>query len=93
MTYYKGEDYDDLVKDGVVLVDFYADWCSPCKMLGAVLEELETDIKILKVNVDEYPELASRFKVMSIPHIIILLHNNNKTILVCFKKNFINKKP
>ena len=51
-----------------VLVDFYADWCGPCKMLGSVLETI-SDIEIIKVNVDEYPQLANRFKIMSIPHL------------------------
>ena len=71
MTYYKGENFDELVKSGITLVDFYADWCGPCKMLGSVLETIEdNDIKILKVNVDEYSDLANRFRIMSIPHLI-----------------------
>lgn len=72
MTYYNGEDFDSLIKEGVVLVDFYADWCGPCKMLSTVLEDInDKDIKIIKVNVDEYSDLASRFRIMSIPYIII----------------------
>ncbi len=71
MTYYKGENFDELVKSGITLVDFYADWCGPCKMLGSVLETIDdNDIKILKVNVDEYSDLANRFRIMSIPHLI-----------------------
>lgn len=71
MIYYKGENFDELVKNGIILVDFYADWCGPCKMLGSVLETIEdNDIKILKVNVDEYSDLANRFRIMSIPHLI-----------------------
>ena len=68
MTYYKGEDFDTLVSKGNFLIDFYADWCGPCKMLGSVLETI-SDIEIIKVNVDEYPQLANRFKIMSIPHL------------------------
>ena len=68
MTYYKGEDFDTLVSKGNFLIDFYADWCGPCKMLGSVLETIR-DIEIIKVNVDEYPELANKFKIMSIPHL------------------------
>lgn len=69
MKYYNGENLNELVKEGVHVVDFYADWCGPCKMLGTVLEEIE-DTSIIKVNVDNYPELASEYKVMSIPHLI-----------------------
>ena len=68
MTYYKGEDFDTLVSKGNFLIDFYADWCGPCKMLGSVLETI-CDIDIIKVNVDKYPQLANRFKIMSIPHL------------------------
>ncbi len=78
MTYYKGEDFDKLVSGGVILVDFYADWCGPCKMLGSVLETIEDKIKIIKVNVDEYSDLANRFKIMSIPH--IKFYKNGKEV-------------
>jgi thioredoxin 1 len=53
-----------------VLVDFYADWCGPCRMIAPVLEELAretTDVKIVKVNVDQGPQLAARYGVNSIP--------------------------
>ena len=66
MTYYKGEDFDTLVSKGNFLIDFYADWCGPCKMLGSVLETI-SDIDIIKVNVDEYPQ-----KKESVPFLPVL---------------------
>lgn len=70
MKYYNGEDLSTLVKDGVTIVDFYADWCGPCKMLGMVLEEIQTQVNIVKVNTDTYSDLANQYKVMSIPHLV-----------------------
>lgn len=68
------DDFDTEVSQGVVLVDFYADWCGPCKMIAPILQELSTayegQVKIVKVNVDADGELAQRFDVMSIPTLI-----------------------
>lgn len=65
------ENYDELVSNGLVLVDFYADWCGPCKMMGVVLDELVDDVKIIKVNVDKHEDIARRFGVMSIPTLLL----------------------
>ena len=68
-------EFEAIKNNGVVLVDFYADWCGPCKMLGPVLEDLageyEGKAKIVKVNVDETPEVAIKYGVSSIPTLLI----------------------
>ncbi len=67
--------YDETVKSGVVLVDFWAPWCNPCRMLGTILEqvakEAPEDVVIGKVNIDDNKDLAVRFEVMNIPRIFI----------------------
>lgn len=61
--------------DKPVLLDFWAPWCAPCRMVVPIVEEISDerpDIKVGKVNVDEQPELASRFGVMSIPTLVVM---------------------
>jgi len=69
------EGFDSAVSAGIAVVDFWAPWCGPCKMLGAVLEKVEPEIESLgarlcKVNIDDQPGLAVRFEVMSIPALL-----------------------
>ncbi|WP_062104473.1 thioredoxin [Bacillus niameyensis] len=63
------------ISEGVVLVDFWATWCGPCKMIAPVLEELDSDLngkaKIVKLDVDENPDTAAKYGVMSIPTLIL----------------------
>ena len=66
-------EFEQEIQGLVVVVDFYADWCGPCQMLAPVLEQLEkeTSIKIVKINVDETPDIARAFRIMSIPTLML----------------------
>jgi thioredoxin 1 len=69
------ENFDTTVATGVALVDFWAAWCGPCRMVGPVIEELSADLagkaKVCKVNVDDYQDLAVKFGVRSIPTVLV----------------------
>jgi len=81
ITYLKEEKLEDLTKEGTIIVDFYADWCGPCRSLAVELEKLveeNHDIKIVKIDVDAHEEIARTHKVMSIP--TILLYSNGEVV-------------
>lgn len=67
MTYLENESLNSLIEKGTYLVDFYAEWCGPCKMMEPVLESLEDKIKIIKVDIDKFPKLTMEHRVMSVP--------------------------
>lgn len=88
------EEFLDLTSNGNVLVDFYADWCGPCKIMGEILESV--DENIVKVNTDTFPHLAQKFGVMSIPTLILFKDGSETGKLIGLQsKNdiieFINK--
>ena len=69
------KDFDNSVAKGVTLVDFYASWCGPCRMMSTILEDIEDAIgskaEIIKIDVDESPNLARQFGIMSIPTLLV----------------------
>jgi len=70
LIHYKNEDFNELINDELVIVDFFATWCGPCRMLSPVLEEIQDKYKIVKVDIDESNDLAKKYGVMSVPTII-----------------------
>ncbi len=65
----KEKDFDALTEKGILLVDFYTEWCGPCKMLGSILEEIDY-MDILKVDADKFNDLAIKFGIMSVPTLL-----------------------
>lgn len=83
------ENFDETVSSGVTVVDFWATWCSPCKMLAPIIEELSNDydgkVTVGKVDVDDYPNIAQKFGVFSIPTVFIFKDGEIKERLVGFR--------
>ena len=84
-----------LSSDQTVLVDFYADWCGPCKMLSPVVDEISeelSDCRVVKLNVDETPNLAARYNVMSIPTLIVFRQGEavDRSVGVQSKQHILN---
>lgn len=77
LAHLKQDDFEQAVNAGedLVVIDFFATWCGPCKMLGPVVEsmaEKHTDVHFYKVDIDEEPDLASRFQIMSVPTLLYM---------------------
>ena len=88
-------DFDNEISSGVVFVDFFATWCGPCKMLSPVVDDVSneiTNVKFLKVDVDESEDIASKYGIMSIPTLIIFKDGNivNKHTGLLSKSDLIN---
>lgn len=83
-----------LKAEKTVLVDFFADWCGPCKMLSPVIDQIadeQSDIKVCKVNVDAEPELAMKYGVMSIPTLVVIRNGKevNKSVGLVSKEEIL----
>ena len=69
------DNFEEIIGNGTVLLDFYADWCGPCRMVSPIVDEIaeeRTDITVGKINVDDEPELAQAFGVVSIPTLVVM---------------------
>jgi thioredoxin 1 len=82
--------FEEKTSAGITLIDFWAPWCGPCKMLGPILDEISKEIGdkalIAKVNVDESPGIAQKFKVRSIPAIFIMKDGTQVKQLIGLQK-------
>ena len=92
----KEEDFYDLTQADKILVDFYAEWCGPCKMIGQIFESMENEVEVLKVNTDNFPDLAQKFGVMSIPTVILFKNGSEVDKFIGLRSKeeiieFINK--
>ncbi|MBI9032509.1 thioredoxin [bacterium] len=90
------ENFEDSVKEGVSIVDFWAIWCGPCRIMTPVVEDIAKEmpnVKVYKFNVDDYPELTAKFNIMSIPTILIFKDGEevDQTVGVVSKNVLINK--
>lgn len=83
------QEFDEVIQSGTVLVDFFATWCGPCKMLTPVLEELAEEMEgkatIVKVDVDELGDIAARYRIMSIPTLFVFKDGELKEKVVGFQ--------
>ena len=97
VTILTNETFDEVIGNSDIpcLVDFWAEWCGPCRMLDPVIDELAEDydgeVKVCKVNIDEQSELAMRFKVMTIPTVLLFKNGEvvDKSVGAVPKSNFV----
>lgn len=94
MLHLNKENFDEAIASGTVLVDFWASWCGPCKMIAPIVEEIAAerpDITVGKVNVDEEMDLARRFGIASIPTILVFKNGelSKTSIGYCSKEELL----
>jgi len=78
-------DFDTKTNEGLVLLDFYADWCGPCKMIAPILEKIagaRPDVKVFKIDVDKSQELTQRFRITSMPTLVFLKEGKESSRLL-----------
>lgn len=82
------QNFDSEIKNGTTLVDFYADWCGPCKMVSPIVDEIaneRTDINVFKVNVDNEGALAIKYGIVSIPTLIVFKNGKEHARLIGYR--------
>lgn len=82
------QDFENIIKDNKVVIDCYAPWCGPCRMLSPLIDELASEnsnINFYKLNVDNNNDIATKFGIMSIPTILIFENNNLKNKIIGFR--------
>lgn len=84
MTHLEENNLNELIGSGLHLVDFYAQWCGPCKMMAGELEKLEDKINIIKVDIDKFQELTSEYRIMSVPTLIIFKDGKKEEEIIGF---------
>ena len=94
MIHLENENFDEIIKEKTV-VDFYATWCGPCKMLSRVVEDFareNDDIKVVKINVDDEQALAVEYGVMSIPTLVVIKNGQeiNRSVGLVSKDDILN---